>query len=253
MRGVRDAQQQVSNLGAHRSGLGRQRLLLLAQLAALRLGGRRIVGASVLVELAHLLRQHLDLRPQVVSLPAQPPLVLVELGDPVDVGGVDAPTGDAALTTSGSVRMRRMSSMVLDGTRRPPSRTTAMFRSASSVGMMPALEVRDLFISYGSTRAVNGLTFSAEPGEVLAVLGPNGAGKTSTIECLEGYRRPSGGQVRVLGLDPIAQHDELVPQIGVMLQSGGVYPGIRPLEALQLHAAFYAVPPTPTSCWNGSG
>ncbi|MFN8017538.1 MAG: ABC transporter ATP-binding protein [Acidimicrobiales bacterium] len=111
---------------------------------------------------------------------------------------------------------------------------------------MPALEVRDLTISYGDVRAVNGLTFSAEPGEVLAVLGPNGAGKTSTIECLEGYRRPSGGDVRVLGLDPISQHDQLVPQIGVMLQSGGVYPGIRPLEALELHAAFYADPADPT-------
>lgn len=110
---------------------------------------------------------------------------------------------------------------------------------------MPALEVRDLTISYGSTRAVNGLTFSAEPGEVLAVLGPNGAGKTSTIECLEGYRRPTTGEVRVLGLDPIAQHAELVPQIGVMLQSGGVYPGIRPQEALALHAAFYADPADP--------
>jgi ABC-2 type transport system ATP-binding protein len=111
---------------------------------------------------------------------------------------------------------------------------------------MPALEVRDLTISYGDTRAVNGLSFTAEPGEVLAVLGPNGAGKTSTIECLEGYRRPTTGEVRVLGLDPIAQHDQLVPQIGVMLQAGGVYPGIRPLEALELHAAFYAEPDDPT-------
>jgi ABC-2 type transport system ATP-binding protein len=112
---------------------------------------------------------------------------------------------------------------------------------------MPVLEVRDLTISYGDTRAVNGLTFSGEAGEVLAVLGPNGAGKTSTIECLEGYRRPSGGIVRVLGLDPIAQHAQLVPQIGVMLQSGGVYPGIRPLEALELHAAFYADPADPAT------
>ncbi|WP_426574755.1 ABC transporter ATP-binding protein [Aquihabitans sp. McL0605] len=111
---------------------------------------------------------------------------------------------------------------------------------------MPALEVSDLIISYGNTRAVNGLTFSAEAGEVLAVLGPNGAGKTSTIECLEGYRRPTSGQVRVLGLDPIAQHDQLVPQIGVMLQAGGVYPGIRPIEALELHAAFYRDPADPT-------
>jgi ABC-2 type transport system ATP-binding protein len=110
---------------------------------------------------------------------------------------------------------------------------------------MPALEVDDLVITYGDRRAVNGLTFSAEAGEVLAVLGPNGAGKTSTIECLEGYRRPSHGSVRVLGLDPIAQHDLLVPQIGVMLQDGGVYPGIRPVEALELHAAFYADPADP--------
>jgi ABC-2 type transport system ATP-binding protein len=110
---------------------------------------------------------------------------------------------------------------------------------------MPVLEVDDLTIAYGSVRAVNGLSFTAEAGEVLAVLGPNGAGKTSTIECLEGYRRPTSGTVRVLGLDPIAQHDQLVAQIGVMLQSGGVYPGIRPLEALELHAAYYADPADP--------
>jgi ABC-2 type transport system ATP-binding protein len=107
---------------------------------------------------------------------------------------------------------------------------------------MPALEVTDLTIAYGATRAVDRLTFTAECGEVLAVLGPNGAGKTSTIEALEGYRRPTEGTVRVLGLDPRADHARLTPQIGVMLQGGGVYPGIRPLEALQLHASFYADP-----------
>jgi ABC-2 type transport system ATP-binding protein len=111
---------------------------------------------------------------------------------------------------------------------------------------MPVLEVDDLTITYGATRAVNGLSFTAEAGEVLAVLGPNGAGKTSTIECLEGYRRPTSGSVRVLGLDPIAQHDQLVTHIGVMLQSGGVYPGIRPLEALELYAAFYPDPADPS-------
>jgi ABC-2 type transport system ATP-binding protein len=112
---------------------------------------------------------------------------------------------------------------------------------------MSALEVHDLVVRYGSTRAVNGLTFSAELGEVLAVLGPNGAGKTTTVECLEGFRRPTEGAVRVLGLDPIADHAQLVPQIGVMLQSGGVYPGIRPQEALELHAAFYADPEDPAT------
>ena len=111
---------------------------------------------------------------------------------------------------------------------------------------MAAIEVDDLSIAYGSRRAVDRLSFTAEPGEVLALLGPNGAGKTSTVECLEGYRRPSEGSVRVLGLDPIADHDQVTPHIGVMLQSGGVYPGIRPLEALALHAAFYADPADPT-------
>lgn len=112
---------------------------------------------------------------------------------------------------------------------------------------MPALEVANLTIAYGRTRAVDRLSFTAEPGEVLAVLGPNGAGKTSTIEALEGYRRPTEGQVRVLDLDPVADHDRLTPHIGVMLQSGGVYPGIRPLEALRLHASFYADPDDPAA------
>lgn len=104
----------------------------------------------------------------------------------------------------------------------------------------PAVEVRDLVKRYGATTAVAGLSLSVRRGEVLALLGPNGAGKTTTVETLEGYRRPQSGRVRVLGLDPAADKRRLAPHIGVMLQSGGVYAGIRPLEALRLHAAFYA-------------
>lgn len=110
---------------------------------------------------------------------------------------------------------------------------------------MPAIEVDHLSISYGSTRAVDDLSFVAEVGEVLAVLGPNGAGKTSTVEALEGYRRPSHGSVRVLGLDPIADHAALMPSIGVMLQAGGVNPGMRPVDALETYARFYADPEDP--------
>jgi ABC-2 type transport system ATP-binding protein len=102
-----------------------------------------------------------------------------------------------------------------------------------------AVEVRELVVRYGSLVAVDRLSFSAEAGELIALLGPNGAGKTSTVETLEGYRRPSSGSVRVLGFDPIADHASLMPRIGVMLQSGGVYPGIRVLEALRLFAAYY--------------
>jgi ABC-2 type transport system ATP-binding protein len=105
--------------------------------------------------------------------------------------------------------------------------------------MSAAVEAADLVVRYGSLVAVDGVTFSADRGEVVALLGPNGAGKTSTVETLEGYRRPSGGSVRVLGLDPVAQHAELVPQIGVMLQRGGVYPQMTPLEAARLFASYY--------------
>lgn len=110
----------------------------------------------------------------------------------------------------------------------------------------PAVVVEDLRITYGELVAVDGLGFTAHAGEVVALLGPNGAGKTSTIEALEGFRRPTGGTARVLGLDPVADHDRLVPRIGVMLQEGGLYPGIRVAEILTLFAAYYddAVDPT---------
>ena len=104
---------------------------------------------------------------------------------------------------------------------------------------MPAIDVSGLVVRYRDVTAVAGLSFSAEAGQVLALLGPNGAGKTTTVEALEGYRRPTAGTVRVLGLDPIRDHTALVPRIGVMLQSGGVYPGIRPREVLRLFAAFF--------------
>ena len=59
---------------------------------------------------------------------------------------------------------------------------------------------------------------------MLALLGNNGAGKTSLLQVCEGFRRPDAGTARVLGLDPVADHDALMPRIGIMLQSGGVYP-----------------------------
>jgi len=109
------------------------------------------------------------------------------------------------------------------------------------------IEVRNLVVRYGNLTAVAGVSFSADAGEVVALLGPNGAGKTSTIETLEGYRRATSGTVRVLGLDPATEHDQMTPQIGVMLQAGGVYPGIRPLEMLRLLAAFYPDPEDPAA------
>jgi ABC-2 type transport system ATP-binding protein len=109
----------------------------------------------------------------------------------------------------------------------------------------PAIRVEGLTRRYGGHAVVDGLSFDVRHGEVFALLGPNGAGKTTTVEILEGYRAPSAGTVRVLGLDPIRDADRLKPRIGVMLQEGGVYPSIRPLEALRLFASFYADPLDP--------
>src|SRR4051794_7349958 len=107
---------------------------------------------------------------------------------------------------------------------------------------MPAVEIRDLVKRYGDTAAVDGLSLTVAAGTITAVLGPNGAGKTTTVETCEGYRRPDRGTVRVLGRDPWRDARELRPRVGVMLQSGGVYPGVKALEMLRHVAALHAHP-----------
>ena len=106
----------------------------------------------------------------------------------------------------------------------------------------PAVEIAGLVKRYGDKTAVQGLDLVVDRGTLTAVLGPNGAGKTSTIECCEGYRRPDGGSVRVLGLDPVADAARLRPRIGVMLQSGGIYQAVRAMEMLRHVASLYAHP-----------
>lgn len=110
---------------------------------------------------------------------------------------------------------------------------------------MAAIEVEDLYVRYGSRTAVAGVSFAVEAGEVVALLGPNGAGKTSTVETLEGYRVPDQGRVSVLGLDPHADHERVVAEMGVVLQNGGVYPVMTPRRVLQLFSSYYERPRQP--------
>ncbi len=105
-----------------------------------------------------------------------------------------------------------------------------------------AIVVENFSKSYGSNRVVDQLQFTVQRGEIFALLGPNGAGKTTTIETLEGYRSPDQGKVRVLGLDPINESKKLKPQIGVMLQQDGLYPGLTAREVLRLFAGYYKQP-----------
>ncbi|GAA4592170.1 ABC transporter ATP-binding protein [Actinoplanes octamycinicus] len=83
----------------------------------------------------------------------------------------------------------------------------------------PVIEVRDLRMRYGAKEVLDGIGFTAHPGEVIALLGPNGAGKTTTIEILEGFRRRSAGHVRVLGSDPERGDERWRARLGVVLQS----------------------------------
>src|SRR5437660_11844666 len=105
-----------------------------------------------------------------------------------------------------------------------------------------AIVVDNFSKSYGSHRVSDHLHFTVHRGEVFALLGPNGAGKTTTVETLEGYRTPDEGTVRVLGLDPIRDAHALKPQIGVMLQQDGLYPGLTSREILHLFAGYYQHP-----------
>lgn len=109
----------------------------------------------------------------------------------------------------------------------------------------PAIAVERLTKRYGGRAVVDDLSFEIAAGEIFALLGPNGAGKTTTVETLEGYRAPDTGRVRVLGLDPVRESSALKPRIGLMLQQGGVYPQIRPLEAIRLFASFFRDPEDP--------
>jgi len=113
------------------------------------------------------------------------------------------------------------------------------------VSETPAVEITDLVKRYGDTTAVDGLSLRAARGTVTAVLGPNGAGKTTTIEICEGYRRPDAGTVAIFGLDPVADARTLRPRVGVMLQSGGIPPAVRPSEYLGVLAKFHAHPLDP--------
>ncbi|AMO90584.1 spermidine/putrescine ABC transporter ATP-binding protein [Corynebacterium sp. HMSC06D04] len=109
----------------------------------------------------------------------------------------------------------------------------------------PALELSNVVKSYGDKRAVDGLSFRVERGEMLCLLGPNGAGKTTTIEMCEGFKKPTSGSIRVLGLNPSTDPDAVRERIGIMLQGGGSYSGIRVREMLQLSAKYSANPLDP--------
>ncbi len=104
---------------------------------------------------------------------------------------------------------------------------------------MPAVVVEGLCKDYGSLRAVDGLSFAVEEGEIFALLGPNGAGKTTTVEILEGHRERTSGSVSVLGFDPQTGGRDYREQIGIVLQEAGFDEDFSPRELVELHRRMY--------------
>jgi len=106
--------------------------------------------------------------------------------------------------------------------------------------MQDVLDVRDLRMRYGKTDVLNGVSFAAHRGEVLALLGPNGAGKTTTIEILEGFRMRSAGDVSVLGTDPARASEAWRARTGIVLQSWRDHARWQVRELLEQLGRYYA-------------
>lgn len=107
---------------------------------------------------------------------------------------------------------------------------------------MASIEVSNLVKTYGKLRAVDGISFTVEEGEVFGMLGPNGAGKTTTVEILVGLRQRDKGSVTVVGADPAKEPHKVKSRIGVQLQTPSLYPRLTVSEIVGLFRTFYPNP-----------
>ncbi|MGW6957532.1 ABC transporter ATP-binding protein [Streptomyces chartreusis] len=94
--------------------------------------------------------------------------------------------------------------------------------------------------SYGSVRAVDGLTLALHPGETVALLGPNGAGKSTTLDLLLGLKQPDSGTVRIFGTGP--REAIVAGRVGAMLQSGGLMDEVTVAELVRLACDLHPRP-----------
>jgi len=107
---------------------------------------------------------------------------------------------------------------------------------------LPAVEITHLRKTYGPLTAVDDVSLSVAEGEIFGILGPNGAGKTTTVECAIGLRNADSGTVRLLGLDPRTERDEVREIVGVQLQTGTQPAKLRVGEILEEYQSFYREP-----------
>lgn len=111
---------------------------------------------------------------------------------------------------------------------------------------MSIIEVTGMTRRYGSGKsafeAVSGLDLSVQEGELFGLLGTNGAGKTSTLEVIQGLSSPSEGTVSIMGMDPIRDRRDVRPNLGIMLQKGGLPSDLTALESLDMWAGTCSNP-----------
>src|ERR1700693_1553075 len=105
--------------------------------------------------------------------------------------------------------------------------------------MRPVIQVSAVCKTYGSTVAVDEVSFEVNEGEIFGLIGPNGAGKTTTMECIEGLRKTDRGAISVLGIDAFRDVYKLQERIGVQLQQAQLQKRIKVWEAVDLWASLY--------------
>lgn len=102
------------------------------------------------------------------------------------------------------------------------------------------IEVKSLKKEYGKVKAVRGVSFAVEEGEVFGILGPNGAGKTTTLEMMEGLREVTSGGINIDGIDVRQNPDDVKEIIGVQLQSSAFFEHLSLTELLKVFRDLYS-------------
>ena len=103
-----------------------------------------------------------------------------------------------------------------------------------------AIEVNQLYKSFGAVHAVRGLNLQVRRGEVFGLLGPNGAGKTTSLEMMEGLVQPDSGSIALLGMDWRTHGQQIRNRIGVQFQSTELDEKIKVREVLEMYSKYYA-------------
>lgn len=111
------------------------------------------------------------------------------------------------------------------------------------------VKIENLVIEYGDFKAVDGLSFSVDRGELFGFLGPNGAGKTTTIKCLTGTIKPTGGQVQVAGFKLPKEFHHIKPLIAYVPDTENHFEDFSGRENLQLYADLYGIPRNRIEIW----